>query len=332
MRGRKARPRLSLLKTLQGHYAGEALLALLRLGVLEALARPRKSRSLAKAAGVDRARLEPVLEFVRRNTDLVERDRAGRYRLGRTSLPELAFQLEKFVGAYGPSLRGLATTLRGRRFAGAPDEQALARAFAAVAGVRSLEVDILRVMGVRCLLDLGCGPASLLIDLAEDGGFRGIGVDSSAAMCRMARSRVRAAGLPSRITVRLGDATRVRRALAGLDREAIDAVHGRSLLNALFAQGHARAVSFLKELRAVLPGRTALFVDYYGELNRPVSGAGGFRLAELQDLAQLASGQGVPPPDRRTWNAVFRQAGCRLISVLDVRTDDVRWFIRQVRL
>ena len=332
MRGRRLLPRLDLLGTIRGYYAGEALVALLRLGVLEALAKPRNSRSLAKRAGVDHALLEPVLEFVRRTTDVVQRDRAGRYRLGQPSLPEIAFQLEKFIGAYGPSLRRLDATLRGKQFAGAPDDKALARAFAAVAGIRSVEVDLLRGMGVRGLLDLGCGPGSLLLDLARDAPFRGIGVDSSAAMCRMARSRVRAAGVQARLRIRQGDATRLRRALAGFDLGAIDAVHGRSLLNALFAGGPAKAVAFLRELRAVLPGRTGLFVDYYGELNRPAGGPGRFRLGELQDLAQLASGQGVPPPDRKAWNAIFRQAGCRLVSVLDVRVDDVRWFIRQIRL
>jgi SAM-dependent methyltransferase len=332
MRGRKLAPRLDLLATIQGHYAGEALLALLRLGVLDALATPRKSRALARLAGVDHALLEPVLEFVRRTTEVVNRDHAGRYRLGQPSLAEIVFQLEKFIGAYGPSLRGLEATLRGARSSGAPDDRALARAFAAVAGIRPLEGEILRGMGVRGLLDLGCGPGSLLLDLGQDTSFRGIGVDSSAAMCRMARSRVRAAGLQSPIRIRLGDATRVRRALAGLDLGAIDAVHGRSLLNALFGQGPARAVAFLRDLRAVLPGRSGLFVDYYGELGREASGSAGFRLAEVQDLAQLASGQGIPPPHRKAWDSVFRQAGCRLVSVLDVRADGIRWFIRQVTL
>lgn len=331
MRGHRA-SRLDLLGTIQGHYAGEALAALLRLGVLEALATPQQARSLARRAGLDHALLEPVLEFARRTTDVVTRDRAGRYRLRGPSLPEIAFQLEKFVGAYGPSLRGLDATLAGARSRGAPDDKALARAFAAVADVRSVQADMLRALGVHGLLDLGCGPGSLLLDLARDASFRGIGVDSSAAMCRMARSRLRAAGVRARVTIRQGDATRLRRALAGLDLDAIEAVHGRSLLNALFARGPARAVAFLRHLRRLLPGRTGLFVDYYGELNRPARGSPGFRLAELQDLAQLASGQGVPPPDRNAWNTIFRQAGCGLVSVLDVRTDDVRWFIRQVRL
>ena len=148
MRGRKLAPRLDLLATIQGHYAGEALLALLRLGVLDALATPRKSRALARLAGVDHALLQPVLEFVRRTTEVVNRDRAGRYRLGQPSLAEIAFQLEKFIGAYGPSLRGLDATLRGARSSGAPDDRALARAFAAVAGIRPLEGEILRGMGV----------------------------------------------------------------------------------------------------------------------------------------------------------------------------------------
>ena len=144
MRGRKLAPRLDLLATIQGHYAGEALLALLRLGVLDALATPRKSRALARLAGVDHALLEPVLEFVRRTTEVVKRDHAGRYRLGQPSLAEIVFQLEKFIGAYGPSLRGLEATLRGARSSGAPDDRALARAFAAVAGIRPLEGEILR--------------------------------------------------------------------------------------------------------------------------------------------------------------------------------------------
>ena len=332
MPGRKASPRHSLLDAIEGHYASQALLVLSRLGILDALARPRDPGALAKAARVDPVLLAAILEFLRQATNVVERDRAGRYRLGPPSLPEIVFQLEKFVGAYGNAVRGLDAILRGMRPAGGPDETALATAFGAAAGVRTVEADLVRQMGVRHLLDLGCGTGALLVQLArDDSAFRGIGVDGSPVMCRIARARVRSARLGSRIRIRRADARQVQRVLEARDVHAVEMVHGRSLLNALLGRGEADAVAFLRKLRRLLPGRTGLFVDYYGELNRQLPGRRRFRLGQLQDVAQLASAQGLPPPDRKAWNALFRQAGCRVISTLDVRGDDIRWFIRHIQ-
>jgi SAM-dependent methyltransferase len=334
MRRCRVSSRLNLLAIIEGHYASEALLILLRLGVLRELNRRWcELGQLAKTSRVDPVLLKSVLEFARRSTDVVMRDRAGRYRLGQPSLPEIIFQLEKFIGAYGACIRNLGPTLRHARSVSKPDGKALSNAFAGVAGIRSMEAKVLQQIGVRNLLELGCGPASLLTELAiADNKFRGIGVDSSADMCRVARSQLRSAGIQSRIRIRLADAKSVRGVLNVQDLNAIDAVYGRSMLNALFGLGKAGAVSFLKDLRALLPGRIGLFVDYYGELNRDLSGAKRFRLAEVQDLAQLGSGQGIPPPNRKEWDSVFREAGCELVSVLNMQSDDVRWFIRQVRL
>jgi SAM-dependent methyltransferase len=321
-----------MLGVVEGHYAGEALLSLHRIGVLEALAAPRHVRTLAKAADVDPDRLKVVLEFVSRVTSVVVRDQKGRYRLGPAAHPEVAFQLEKFIGAYGASIHDMARALRHDHTVSGVDEVALSAAFVAMAGVPSVAAEMLRKIGAKYMLDLGCGPASLLVELSlADPYFRGIGIDSSPVMCRAARSHVRSAAAQNRVRIVQCDAKKVAAELTPRDLAAIDVILGRSLLNALFRDGEKEAVAFLKMLRALMPGRTGVFVDYYGELNKRSPGVLRFRQAQLQDLAQLASGQGIPPSNRTDWDCVFRKAGCVLVAIREFRSDDIRWFIRQIR-
>ncbi|WP_159109487.1 class I SAM-dependent methyltransferase [Bradyrhizobium sp. USDA 3458] len=191
----------------------------------------------------------------------------------------------------------------------------------------------LRRAGCQYVLDLGCGPAALLIEMARaDTGFRGIGVDQGRAMCRIARERAHEAGVTSRIKIFRADVRGICDVLDERVRDRVDAVHARSVLNAFFGRGSGAAVAFLRELRSAFPGRIAFFVDYYGELGHARDSRRGFRLAALQDVAQLASGQGIPPATRRQWHVLYRKAGCTLVSADDRQQDEIRWFIHRVKL
>ncbi len=317
---------------LQGYYAVEVLLQLQRVGVLGGLVEGRRAGELARPLGLNARLLAELLEFAARTTNIVVQDRRGRYRLGASSLPEVVFQLEKFAGAYGPVVRGIPCHLRGQ--AGATvDEGAMATAFAAAGDEGGPVVALAQGAGVRALLDLGCGPATLLIRLAAgDSEFRGWGIDASAAMCRLARVRARAAGVGRRVQVLHADARCPERVLKKDDRRKIDAVHGRSFLNELFGRGDKLAVSVLRRLRRLFPGRVAWFVDYYGELGRARHSLDERRLALLQDLAQAVSGQGVPPPDGKSWQKVYGQAGCRLNDCQEYEGGGIRWFVHTVQL
>jgi SAM-dependent methyltransferase len=323
---------LDLLGVIEGFYAAEILLELIRCGALERLATARTPEALARDTELDPKLLDLTLDFLSRTTVLIERERRGRYRLGNIAPAEIVFQVEKFVGAYGGTVRGLGRMLRGLPNVYRTDEAALAAAFAVIGGVGLRLTERLRREGCRFLLDLGCGSAALPIQLALlDESFAAICIDDSEAMCRLAKSRVRAAGVSSRVRVRKADVREIRDVVTLQERRRVDVIHGRSLLNALFGRGSAMPRAFLRQLRTAFPGRTVFFVDYYSELGRTRRPAR-YRLAQVQDLAQLASGQGLPPWDRRGWRALYEEAGCELRSAQDFVTDDIRWFIHEVRL
>lgn len=322
--------RNDLAGALQGHYATEVLLQLLYCGVLTELAQPTSVEELAEFLALHAGHLSALLEFVSRTTEVVKRDRGGRYRIDPREIPEIIFQLEKFACAYGPAVRELGGTLASGRY-GSVDERALSRAFAQVGADRMVK-EIARQTGLKRLLDLGCGSGQLLIELAaENLEFRGIGFDTSGEMCRLARKRSRLAGVDSRIQIYEGDGRRLGSVLSQRTLRSIDAVHGRSFLNALFGNGKGEAVTMLRELGKLLPGRTAWFIDYYGELGKSRRPLPECRLALLQDVAQIASGQGVPPTDAKEWMRIYDDAGCHFSDALQIQNPGIRTFIHQVR-
>jgi len=327
-----ARPH-DILAAVQGSYAAEVLLQLSRTGVLAGLAEPATSRQLSTRLRLAPRLLDELLEFVERTTDMLVRDARGRYRLASPeTLGQLSFQLEKFLGAYGAAVRGLAGALRGADPARV-DGRALARAFAQVGDAGSPVAEMVSATGALGVLDLGTGPASLLIELAtRNPRFHGFGVDSSPAMVRLARRRARERGLDGRVRISRGDGRHPEAAVPRGDRPRIDTLHARSFLNELFWRGDAEAVAVLRRLRRLFPGRTAWFVDYYGELGRRRRDLVQCRLTLLQDLAQVVSRQGVPPATRKEWQNVYAKAGCILRESHDFEADGIRWFIHRVEL
>jgi SAM-dependent methyltransferase len=273
------------------------------------------------------------LDFVSRTTDLIVHVGPGRYSVGKYSLAEISFQFQKFIGAYGRSVHHFAASESLPTEGTQVDEGALAAAFSTVHAIPSKLARRLRRDGYRRLVDIGCGPASLLVEMAlHDSEFVGLGVDRSTAMCRLARERISQIGLASRVRVVRGDVRDISKILDSQARRRIDAVHGRSLLNAFSGRGAKSPSALLRGLRSAFPGRVAFFVDYYGELGWPPTSRRPFRLSRIHDIAQLASGQGVPPTNCQQWRALYRAAGCRLISAEEISSSDIRWFIHEVQL
>jgi SAM-dependent methyltransferase len=310
-------------------------LQLNRLSVLHDLLVPCDVKSLAAKHRLNVSLMSHALEFLARTTEVIIQKRDGRFQLGDTSPIELAFQLEKFVGAYGPALHMLGDAMR-HPDAGKihVDRRALAAAFAGAGSfLTPLVPDLIRKAGVRCLLDLGCGTASLLIELARsDREFRGIGVDASRFMYRHARRTLRENGLGRRIKVKHVDGRDLRGGLSPTEITRIDGLHGRSFLNEFFASGDRDIVEVLRQLRALFPRRKAWFVDYYGRLGHSAGSKDDCQLTLLQDIAQTVSGQGVPPSDAKTWRAIYRKAGSRLKRAYEFQGAGIKWFIHEVEL
>ena len=323
----------SALDALAGYFSIELFYQLDRMGLVAKLERPCSVAKLARAHGLDPNVLRIVLEFLV-TTQFVSGEGRDTYFVNRAQLLETQFNARKFAGAYGPVMRGLPQALRPAGGARLVDQERLAEAFSlAVTQNNTALRQLIAASQSRGLLDLGCGTGSLLVELALDQPrFRGFGIDSNRYMCEAARRSARDHGVEMRVRVRLGDATHPLRMLDLRERRGIDAVHGRSFLNACFRGGESKAIQVLTRLRTALPGRVAWFVDYYGELGQlPSRPDRCRRLGVLQDVVQALSGQGVPPHTERQWRDIYRRAGCDLQQSHNF-DGEIRWFIHVVRL
>ena len=293
--------------------------------------------SLAAEHGYDVTRLRGALEYVSRRTDILVCAPDGEYVLNPdyADYHQLGFHLDKFIGAYGALVRDLDESLRGSaRRRGGVDEQLLAEAFtrAGRAGVQA-DAYVLGQWNVRCLLDLGCGPASLLIHLAaNDPDFRGWGVDQSMAMCEVATARVSEAGLARAVHITHADVRDLDAAFHARRAASFDAIHCKSLLNEFFGSGSAEATDVIRTLRAMFSGRLLFNSDYYGRLGADSSSQDGCAHTLVHDVAQLLSGQGVPPATLSDWAEVYDRAGAEFMHTYEAQMNGIAWFIHVVQL
>jgi SAM-dependent methyltransferase len=292
-----------------------AVAALHDLGVLASLAKPMTAAALATAHGLDPDLLGGALAYVAARTTLVHR-KGQRFAATPEYATEARFLIDLYGLAFGGNAVQLPVLLRHPKRAGAAvDRVRHARAFAEAGAQVGALPSLVRQLGLNHVLDLGCGPATMLVELARhDPTFVGFGLERNPAMCKAARRNVRAAGAAKRVRIVEGDATRIATAIPRDLAGRIHAVTASQFVNELFGGGSARAVRWLRDLRRTLPGRTLLVADYYGRLGTDDDVP---RELLLHDYAQLISGQGVPPPDVQGWNAVYTAAGCRLAHALE---------------
>ena len=314
----------------EGFLLAQAVAALHDLGVLQSLGDYATAEQLAARFGLDVGMLQPVLLYVAGRTDLVEQ-RDAEFRMTGRYDADSRFLLDQYVCAYGPTARDLVNSLRHPEQARSTvDADRHARAFenAYSPGV-SVLADCVAQLELNRVIDLGCGPGSLLIELGRrKPEFVGWGMDANPRMCATARARVAAAGLAGRIGIIEGDCTDLENSLPAAIRHRVEAVTGASLLNEFFRCGAADAVSWLRCLRELLPGRALLVSDYYGRLGRREPPWP--RRTVLHDFVQVISGQGVPPADREGWAEIYSAAGCTLAHVAE--DESATWFIHILRL
>ncbi|MBV9171529.1 MAG: methyltransferase domain-containing protein [Chloroflexi bacterium] len=207
-----------------------------------------------------------MLELLYETTDLLIRDRSGPYALRARcrGYYQLGSQLDKFIGGYGSAVAHFNGSVKGVRRSRTHfvDRERLAQAFdrASPSGP-SIAGHVLRTYGVRTLVDIGCGPAAVLVELGTaDADFRGWGLDASPQMCALAERRVASAGLADRVQIHRTDVRRLGRALDAATRHTIEAIYGGSILNEFFADGSSEVIRILRQLRRQFPGRL-LFVQ-----------------------------------------------------------------------
>jgi SAM-dependent methyltransferase len=309
-------PRLGTLDLVEGLQLGHALSTLHDLGVLAALRTPRTAAELAAQFRLDPALLAAALEWLVARTELL-RKRGGRFRTTAAYTAADRYLIDLYAGAFGANAMALPELLRHPARAGARvDRRRHAHAFLHVSGGDdSMAAELLLGLGCRGVLDLGCGPATLLRVMARhDGELRGWGIEANPAMCRLARTRLREAGVAPRVRILRGDGRDPAAVLPARARPAVDTLVAGDLANELCAGDGRAAGAWLRRLRRDFPGRLLLVSDYYGRLGHRGAAR---RETLLHDYVQAISGQGIPPPDRRAWQTLYRAAGVRLLHCIE---------------
>ncbi|MFN7779962.1 MAG: SAM-dependent methyltransferase [Betaproteobacteria bacterium] len=313
--------RFGALELMQALQLGHAVAALHALGVMDALSIARRPEDLGRQFGLDAALLRGLLDHAARATDLVRRQ-GRRYRRTRAWNREARCLVGLYGLAFGTTAAQVQTLLRHpARGPTLVDRRQHALVFANHDGARAATTlgvlpGLLRQLGLQRVLDLGCGPATLLIELARtDPAFRGWGVEANAGMQVAARAALRQAGVARRVRLLRGDARAIDTVLPPAVAADVQAVVASQFVNEMFGAGTTAVVDWLRRLRRVLPGRLLVLADYCGRLGSPLPAAG--RLTLVHDHAQLLSGQGVPPARRRDWAALYQAAGGRLVLAME---------------
>ena len=310
--------RFGALELMQALQLGHAVAALHALGVMDELSQASLPEDLARRFGVDEALLAGLLDHAARATDLVRR-RGRHYRLTRAWNREARFLVGLYGLAFGTAAAQVQTLLRQPALGSALiDRRQHALALSTVEAAEALGVlpGLLRQLGLQRVLDLGCGPATLLVEMARaDPAFRGWGVEAHADMLAAARATLREAGVARQVHLLRGDARAIDGVLPGAVAAKVRAVVASQFINEMFGDGTAAVVDWLRRLRQVLPGRLLVLADYCGRLGSALPADA--RLTLVHDHAQLLSRQGVPPPRRRDWAALYRAADARLVHAIE---------------
>lgn len=175
----------------------------------------------------------PRLAFV----PIILREQLGRRTLPREPEPDLVMQDEEQVRAY---------SLAGRV------DGVMSAAYLFHTGQAS---SVIR--GARTVVDLGCGPATQLAQIASlnpDSDF--LGIDLSPTMLESARMHVEACGLTN-ISFWQGDITNLSR----FDDHSVDAVISTMVLHHLPTRGHLESC-FREIARIVKPGGAVYLTDF----------------------------------------------------------------------
>jgi SAM-dependent methyltransferase len=317
--GQRSSELLSTFDIAEAYLLSHAVLALYNLRILAALKRPLTAETLARKRGLDSKFLRGILEYVAARTDFVSKT-GKRFATTQSYSNRARFLLELYTGAYRSNADQLENLMRKPSLAmSAVNRRRHARAFEEAGGLAVAWIaQLIRKLQLNYILDIGCGPATLLVQLALlDPKFVGWGLEKNPGMCKAARVKIRGACAGKRVKLLEGDSNHLPAVLPMDVTSNVQAVTACQVANEMFAAGSSHAVRWLRGIRGMLPGRILLLSDYYGRLGSETRG--NHRETLLHDYAQLISGQGVPPANITEWSAIYTAAGCRLVHVIEDR-------------
>lgn len=159
---------------------------------------------------------------------------------------------------------------------------------------------VLERLSFRHVIDLGCGTARFLVDVAQRYGVTGFGIDLAPEACADAERAIAEAGLTDRVRVRCGDA-------GDLDTipEATEAdlAVAHFLLHEIFEHGRDALVAYLQKLGSLMPVGAHMLVAEV----QPASGAPDERWRPEFTLLHAIMGQQLMTLEG--WDEAFATAG-----------------------
>jgi SAM-dependent methyltransferase len=326
---------------LEGYYLISILEGLHRLGALMKLRIGCDVEEVARECGIDSFLLRSVVDFVRKRCSDVLPSGGPPSALSEPGLLDATFLrhlLDQYVGAFGPCLADIEQVLADPAVgARRVDWVRHARAFShGDRGIgNELPVRLLIQLGIHYVVDIGCGGGGLLLDFAElCPSARVWGVDSNPTAVSMARRAATAAGVAERVKFLEGDAFDFSEQLNADAQECAEVIAAFNVANAFFGGTEARGIrAWLQSLRRSFPNRFLLLGDYYGCLNHNLKGhSHHFRRALIHDVAQVLTGQGVPPENVDAWREILASVGCTLVKAFEGQDDEVAHFVYLIQL
>ncbi|MFM0380087.1 class I SAM-dependent methyltransferase [Paraburkholderia strydomiana] len=334
--------RQDLIGAIEGYYLVSIIDFFHYSGVLEALKGGRPMEAISADFGYDVVTMNFLATYVRRRTcDVMPSQDTGQPVENHSPSVDWQFighLLDQYVGAFGPCIGALDRVVVDPKVgAQRIDWVRHARAFAGAdrGAANRFPLRLLAQLGVDRVIDLGCGSGGFLLDFVEGQvSARAWGLDSNPAAIDAGRRAAHSSCLEGRVTFLVGD---VCTPATHIDAETLDTIQvitAFNVANAFFGADPAKTIgSWLAAMRSTFPNRLLLMGDYYGRLNAcddPVDHR--FRRTLFHDVAQLLTGQGVPPVSVDAWREILRAAGCTLVKAFEGEHDEVAHFVYLIQL
>lgn len=328
-----------LIDLIEGFHLLQSVLFLHEHDLLNALKSVNSVNYLATSFDLDSHKLGALLWYLSTRSDIVKNLGNNDYQLNEEyfSYRKRGFWLEQYIGAYGFDAKKIGNILRDSSATTSfvnKEKHALAYEKLNDSGFPFLK-RLIEQMGVKSLLEFGCGTGHLLVNLSkDDSNFIGFGVEANPQMSFKFQKNIEKHKLSSQLIVLEGDAEKPRKIVPLSIADRVELVAAISLINSFFSgsttDGAERVVGWLRELKTLFPGRQLLVVDYYGRLGNDSFSHSAEVL--LHDWVQLFSGQGIPPSHEKDWKSIYNKADCYLLDVMEPKNSTFPYFIHLVSL
>lgn len=299
-------------QTVRGYYTTRAIIALLNVGFFDELRKQGviNPQTFAQTHNLDLTVLQPLCDYLYQQ-HILGRD-GDFYRFeatGRLMIEELegAYYV---VYAYEDVFYNLEPMLRREKQYGTDVRRRSHYVAKGSGGVGKLlafpmVAELVQRLGYKCILDLGCGDATFLIDLCQRvPGLRAYGLDIAPEAVAEANVNIQRHGLQDRITPVVGDVTNITPELREQLRD-VDAATSVYVIHEFAGVSKELIVAALRGFRTAFPGKTLILCEVMRHSPDEIHAKPG-GIMEIQLFHELSRQRLVSRPE---WHAYFHEAG-----------------------